>query len=117
MVFMGTSVTYGRGAAVVTATGMQTELGTIAATLQDMRREATPLQRRLDALGRALAIAAVVIVCVIFAAVETEKWLLRFRRAAGTREELIRAGGVRGVFSTLIARAIPSVGKVWCESL
>jgi Ca2+-transporting ATPase len=66
MVFMGTSVTYGRGAALVTATGMSTELGRIAATLQTVRAEATPLQRRLDALGRALAIAAVVIVVVIF---------------------------------------------------
>jgi Ca2+-transporting ATPase len=66
MVFMATSVTYGRGAALVTATGMNTELGRIAATLQQVRVETTPLQRRLDALGRTLAIAAVLIVGVIF---------------------------------------------------
>ena len=66
MVFMGTSVAYGRGMAIVTATGMQTELGAIAATLQDVRPEATPLQLRLDALARALAVAALAIVAVIF---------------------------------------------------
>ena len=66
MVFMGTSVTYGRGTAIVTATGMRTELGTIAASLRDVRGESTPLQKRLDALGRALAVAALVIVGVIF---------------------------------------------------
>jgi Ca2+-transporting ATPase len=63
---MGTVVTYGRGEAVVTGTGMRTEIGAIAATLQSVRREATPLQRRLDELGRGLALAALVIVGVIF---------------------------------------------------
>ena len=67
MVFMGTSVTYGRGTVLVTATGMDTELGAIAASLQTMGRETTPLQRRLDALGRTLALAALGIVGVIFA--------------------------------------------------
>jgi Ca2+-transporting ATPase len=66
MAFMGTSVVQGRGMAIVTGTGMETELGTIAATLQDVRREQTPLQRRLDALGRALALAALAIVSVVF---------------------------------------------------
>lgn len=47
MVFMGTAVTYGRGLAVVTATGMLTELGHIAAMIQAVGSEATPLQRRM----------------------------------------------------------------------
>ena len=67
MVFMGTVVTAGRGTAIVTATGMRTELGAIAASLQDVTPEPTPLQRRLDALGRSLAVAALVIVAGIFA--------------------------------------------------
>jgi P-type Ca2+ transporter type 2C len=46
MVYMGTSVTYGRGEAVVAATGMRTELGRIAEMLQTVKREPTPLQRR-----------------------------------------------------------------------
>ena len=62
MVFMGTAVTYGRGHAVVTDTGMRTELGAIATMLQAVHREPTPLQRRLDQLGGRLAIAALAIV-------------------------------------------------------
>ncbi len=67
MVFMGTVVTYGRGRAVVTETGMNTELGKIADSLQSVEPEATPLQRRLDQLGRRLAIMALALVAVIFA--------------------------------------------------
>jgi Ca2+-transporting ATPase len=66
MVYMGTVVTYGRGVAVITATGMNTELGRIAELIQTVEREPTPLQRRLEQLGRGLAVAAVVIVAVVF---------------------------------------------------
>jgi Ca2+-transporting ATPase len=66
MVYMGTVVTYGRGVAVITATGMSTELGRIAELIQTVEREPTPLQRRLEQLGRGLALAALVIVAVVF---------------------------------------------------
>ena len=66
MVFMGTIVTYGRGEAVVTGTGMETELGHIADMLQTVSSDSTPLQRRLAQLGRWLAVAALVIVAVVF---------------------------------------------------
>ncbi len=66
MVYMGTVVTYGRGEAVIVATGMQTELGNIAEMIQTVEREPTPLQRRLEQLGRGLAIASVGIVAVVF---------------------------------------------------
>jgi len=66
MAYMGTVVTYGRGQIVVTDTGMRTELGAIAALLETMQQEPTPLQRRLDQLGRTLAIIALLIVGVIF---------------------------------------------------
>jgi len=66
MVFMGTAVTYGRGRAVVTETGMSTEMGKIADSLQSVIAEPTPLQKRLDQLGRKLAIASVLLVTVIF---------------------------------------------------
>jgi len=49
--FMGTLVTYGRGAGIVVETGMRTQLGRIATLIQDVSREMTPLQRRLDQLG------------------------------------------------------------------
>lgn len=67
MVWMGTAVTYGRGAAVVVSTGMSTELGRIASSLRNVRPEPTPLQKKLGQLGRTLAVAAVLIVAVVFA--------------------------------------------------
>ena len=66
MVFMGTTVTYGRGTTVVTATGMETELGNIAEMIQSVEQEPTPLQQRLEQLGKGLAIAAVGIVSLVF---------------------------------------------------
>jgi Ca2+-transporting ATPase len=66
MVYMGTIVTYGRGLAVITATGMNTELGRIAELIQTVEREPTPLQRRLEELGKGLAVAALAIVAVVF---------------------------------------------------
>ena len=66
MVYMGTVVTYGRGVAIVTATGMDTELGRIAELIQTVEREPTPLQRRLEQLGKGLAVAALGIVAVVF---------------------------------------------------
>ncbi len=66
MVYMGTVATYGRGQAVITATGMNTELGRIAELIQTVERESTPLQRRLDQLGKGLTAAALAIVAVVF---------------------------------------------------
>ena len=66
LIYMGTSVTYGRGLAVVTETGMKTELGQIAVAIQTVGHESTRLQQRLEALGRVLGIGILVLVTVIF---------------------------------------------------
>ncbi len=66
MAYMGTIVTQGRGLALVIATGMQTELGKIADLIQQVKQENTPLQRRLDALGKNLALIGVGIAALIF---------------------------------------------------
>ncbi|MGD2048467.1 MAG: cation-translocating P-type ATPase [Chloroflexota bacterium] len=65
MVYMGTSITYGRGAVVVTETGMSTELGHIAGLIQKVDQEQTPLQRRLESLGKTLTVIAVAIIAVV----------------------------------------------------
>jgi P-type Ca2+ transporter type 2C len=67
MVFMGTAVVYGRGAAAVVETGMNTQLGNIAHMLQDVSQERTPLQRKMAELGKWLAIAAAILVTIVFA--------------------------------------------------
>ncbi|MBE3559921.1 MAG: cation-translocating P-type ATPase [Ktedonobacteraceae bacterium] len=66
MVYMGTVVVYGRGEMVVTETGMQTELGHIAGMLRRTVSGPTPLQKRLDRLGRALALLALLLVVIVF---------------------------------------------------
>ncbi|MBL8078084.1 MAG: cation-translocating P-type ATPase [Anaerolineales bacterium] len=66
LAYMGTIITQGRGLALVVATGMQTELGKIADLIQQVKQEQTPLQRRLDTLGKNLAIIGVVIAGLVF---------------------------------------------------
>ena len=65
MVFSGTAATYGRGKAVVTATGMQTEMGRIAGLLEQTRAETTPLQKELARVGRALGLVVIAIALVM----------------------------------------------------
>lgn len=65
MVYSGTIATYGRGQAVVTATGMQTEFGKITGMLQQVETSQTPLQENLDRVGKTLAKASFVIVFII----------------------------------------------------
>jgi Ca2+-transporting ATPase len=64
--FMSSMITYGRGRGLVVATGMHTQIGMIAQMLQTYEEEPTPLQRRLDELGRTLGMAALGICGVIF---------------------------------------------------
>ena len=64
--FMGTTVTYGRGRGAVVATGMRTQLGLIATMLQNVEDEETPLQKRLDQLGKVLGWGALIICGLIF---------------------------------------------------
>jgi len=65
MLFKGTAVTRGAGLAVVVGTGMQTELGRIAALVEQAEDEVTPLEERLDRLGRRLAVLTLVIAAAI----------------------------------------------------
>ena len=66
MCYMGSTVVYGRGRAVVTATGMDTEMGKIAGVLAQTVQEQTPLQRKLNQLGKTLSKLVLAICVFIF---------------------------------------------------
>jgi len=95
MVFMGTHTTYGRGKAIVTSTGMNTEFGKIAEIVQTVAEEETPLKQKLDRFAKKLGKLIVVTVVIVFAL------------------ELIRAGThpetVAGMFMTSVALAVSAV--------
>lgn len=67
MCYMGSTVVYGRGRAVVCGTGMNTEMGKIAGALNDAKEELTPLQVKLAELSKILTILVIVICVVVFA--------------------------------------------------
>jgi Ca2+-transporting ATPase len=69
LIFSGTAASYGRGRAVVTATGMQTEMGRIAGMLGQAPDETTPLQKALDRVGKQLGIAVIAIAVVMIATI------------------------------------------------
>jgi P-type Ca2+ transporter type 2C len=69
MVFSGTAVARGRGRAVVTATGMATEMGTVARLLGGVEAQSTPLQREVDRIGRMLGVAVIAIAIVVVGAI------------------------------------------------
>jgi Ca2+-transporting ATPase len=83
--FMGTTISYGRGRGVVVGTGMRTQLGMIAGLLQSVDEEETPLQKRLDQLGKLLGTGALIICGLVF--------LLGIFRAVGDL-------GVSGLFQS-----------------
>lgn len=65
MAYTGTSVAYGRGKAVITATGMNTAFGKLAGLLGEIERERTPLQEKLDQFGRWLGAATLIVVAFV----------------------------------------------------
>jgi P-type Ca2+ transporter type 2C len=68
-VFRGTMVTSGRGQAIVTVTGGNTEIGKIAGSLEQREAEETPLQKELDAIGKLLSIVVVVLILIVSIAI------------------------------------------------
>ena len=66
MLYMGTTVTYGRGEGAVVNTGMSTELGLIAEMIQGVEEDQTPLQKRMDKMGKTLAVISLGVVALVF---------------------------------------------------
>ncbi len=73
MAYMSTIVTYGRGEGIVTATGMDTEIGHIAGLISDSKEEMTPLQKRLGELGKVLSVISLCLCGALFAIAVIQK--------------------------------------------
>lgn len=89
--FLGTTVTSGKGTAVVTAVGMNTEIGRIAKLLEETQQEPTPLQKRLAQLGQVLVLGCLALVGIIFVL----EWL--------------RGGKLAEVFLTSVSLAVAAI--------
>lgn len=86
LLFMGTQIATGRAEAVVIGTGMATELGRIATLLQQVGQEWTPLQKRLDRLGKVLAVVSIAVAALVFG--------VGLLRGEGLKEMLLMAVSV-----------------------
>lgn len=76
MIYMGSSIAYGRAEAVVTATGMQTEMGKIAGAIANADDDETPLQKSLNQLSKILSV-AVLAICVLILGISVLQMLVR----------------------------------------
>ncbi|MBQ4266085.1 MAG: cation-translocating P-type ATPase [Clostridia bacterium] len=100
MMYMGSTVVYGRGRAVVTGTGMDTEMGRIAGALAQARDEQTPLQMKLSQLSRILTALVIAICAVIFG--------VGLLRSAGT-EAGITAAAMLDTFMVAVSLAVAAI--------
>ena len=91
IVYLGTSVVSGKARAVITGTGMETELGRIAELIQEITKETTPLQRRLEAFGKWIIYLCFVLVAIVFGL------------------EILRGGRVLEMFLTSVSLAVAAI--------
>jgi P-type Ca2+ transporter type 2C len=94
MGYMGTTVTYGRGTAIVVETGMATELGKIATLIQDVGESTTPLQKRLDQLGKLLALVGIIVagLVMVVGVLLNESWSDMFLTAVSVAVAVVPEG-------------------------
>ena len=102
-VFMATHMTYGRGKAVITTTGMDTEFGKIAELVQTMEVEESPLKQKLERFAKKLGIIIVALCAVIFLLALYEIFVLGVTHSADAITNIIEA------FETSIALAVSAV--------
>ena len=91
LLHLGTSVVSGKGRALVARTGMQTEIGRIAGLIQEIKKETTPLQKKLEEFGRLLILVCFVLVGLVFAV------------------ELLRGGKLFDMFLTSVSLAVAAI--------
>ncbi|TLN08507.1 ATPase, partial [bacterium] len=102
-VFMATHVVYGRGKAVITSTGMQSEFGKIAEMVQTMEEEETPLKQKLTRFAKRLGIGVIAICAVIFALELYEIFVLGIHESPDALRNIVIA------FETSVALAVSAV--------
>jgi len=102
-VFMATHVTYGRGKAVITSTGMGTAFGKVAEMVQAVEQVDTPLKQKLARFAKKLGIIIVVICAVIFGLELYEIFVVGVGRVGGAIENIVKA------FETSVALAVSAV--------
>jgi Ca2+-transporting ATPase len=131
MAFMGTVVAYGRGKGIVVATGMSTEMGKIAEMLQSVEEEPTPLQVKLNRLGKWLSVACLAVCALVFFAglLRGEEMIEMFMTAVSLAVAAIPEGlpaivtivlalGVsRMVARHAIIRKLPAVETLGCATV
>jgi len=91
ILYLGTAVVAGKARAIVVETGMQTELGRIAGLIQDIKKETTPLQRKLEEFGKLIIYLCFVLVAVVFGL------------------EIIRGGKLLDMFLTSVSLAVAAI--------
>ena len=100
MVYMGSTVVYGRGKAVITSTGMNTEMGKIASAIQTAKEELTPLQIKLNQLSKILTY-LVLGICVVIFAID----IIRMYIVNGT----VSFNGILDTFMVAISLAVAAI--------
>ncbi len=107
MAFSGTIITNGKGRAIVISTGMQTEIGKIATLIEEVKPELTPLQRKLNTLGKKIGIAVVIISIVVFLAQLFKNPVIIGHLTSFEFLEFLK--GSREFFLTAIALAVAAI--------
>jgi Ca2+-transporting ATPase len=109
MLYMGTSVAAGKARAIVAETGMRTELGKIAGMIQEIKRDSTPLQKKLEQFGKWVVYLCFVIVGLIFLlGIIRDDNLLRLIRDGNLRG-LIRDENLLELFLTAVSLAVAAI--------
>lgn len=108
MLFSGTNLVHGTALAVVVTTGMETELGKIAHSVQEIKSEQTPLQGRLDRLGKQLGLVTIALCCIVFFvgfSLQSKPWLEMFLVAIALAVAAVPEG-LPGVVTVALAAGV-----------
>ena len=107
MAFSGTIITNGKGRAIVTSTGMQTEIGKIATLIEEVEPELTPLQKKLNTLGKKIGLAVILISIIVFLAQLFKNPVILGHLTSFQFLEFLE--GSREIFLTAIALAVAAI--------